>query len=65
MNSMIRDYARLKKVKLWQVAEKLGLHDSNFSRKLRHELSEEETEQIIKIIDDLSIEHEKGGDNND
>lgn len=65
MNSKIKNYARLKKVKLWQVAEKLGLHDSNFSRKLRHELSEEETEQIIKIIDDLSIEHEKGGENND
>ncbi len=65
MNSMIRDYARLKKVKLWQVAEKLGLHDSNFSRKLRHELPAEETEQIIQIIDDLAMEHEKGGDNND
>ena len=65
MNSKIKNYARLKKVKLWQVAEKLGLHDSNFSRKLRHELSEEDTEQIIKIIDDLSIEHEKGGENND
>ena len=65
MNSMIRDYARLKKVKLWQVAEKLGLHDSNFSRKLRHELSVEETEQIIQIIDDLTKEQEKGGKDND
>ena len=65
MNSMIRDYARLKKVKLWQVAETLGLHDSNFSRTLRHELPAEETEQIIQIIDDLAMEHEKGGDNND
>ena len=61
MNSKIKNYARLKKVKLWQVAEKLGLHDSNFSRKLRHELSAQETKQIIQIIDDLTKEQEKGG----
>ena len=65
MNSQIKEYAKDRGVFLWQGAEKLGRHDSNFSRKLRHELSEEETEQIIKIIDDLSIEHEKGGENND
>lgn len=65
MNSQIKNYARSKNVKLWQIAEKLGLQDSNFSRKLRHELSAEKTKQIIKIIDDLTKEHEKGGKDND
>ena len=65
MNSQIKEYAKDRGVFLWQVAEKLGLHNSNFSRKLRHELPAEETEQIIQIIDDLAMEHEKGGDNND
>ena len=65
MNSVLRDYALSKNVKLWQIAEKLGLHDSNFSRKLRHELTAQETEKIIRIIDVLAKEHNKGGESND
>ena len=40
----------------WQVAEKFGLNDGNFSRKLRHELSDEEKAKIRAIIADLSKE---------
>lgn len=42
-------------VKLWQIAEALGIScDSNFSRKLRRELSDEEKAQIFKIINRLA-----------
>ena len=40
-------------VKLWQVAEKLGISDSSLSRKLRKELSDEEKTKIIGIIAEL------------
>ena len=40
-------------VKLWQIAERLGMTDGNFSRKLRHELSSEEKAKIKAIIADL------------
>ena len=53
-NKEIRDYARIKDVKLWKIAEKLNLCDSNFSRLLRHELTEEKKAEIYKIIDELS-----------
>ena len=43
-------------VKLWQIADKLGIADCNFSRKLRRELPEEEKERIRQIIAEL-----KGG----
>ena len=43
-------------VKLWQIADKLGIADCNFSRKLRRELPEEEKEHIRQIIAEL-----KGG----
>jgi len=43
-------------VKLWQIADKLGIMDTNFSRKLRKELSTEEKERIRQIIAEL-----KGG----
>lgn len=61
MNQKIREYAQKKKVKLWQVAEKMGVHDSKLSKKLRHELPEKETEIIMTIIDELA--HEKDGEN--
>ena len=53
-NKEIRDYARIKDVKLWQIAEKLNLCDSNFSRLLRHELSDEKKAEIKDIIDNLA-----------
>lgn len=53
-NKDIRDYARIKDVKLWQIAEKLNLCDSNFSRLLRHELSDEKKAEIKDIIDNLA-----------
>lgn len=55
-NKEIRDYARIKDVKLWKIAEKLNLCDSNFSRLLRHELTEDKKQEIRKIIDELAAE---------
>ena len=43
-------------VKLWQIADKLGIADFTFSRKLRHELPAEEKEKIFSIIRELSEE---------
>lgn len=37
-------------LKQWQVAERLGLSESGFSRLLRKELSDEEKQKIIKCI---------------
>lgn len=53
-NIEIRSSAKNKGVKLWQIAEVLHIQDSAFSRKLRHELSKDEKEKILAIIDDLA-----------
>lgn len=45
-------------VKLWQIAEALGIADCSLSRKLRRELSAEEKEKILEIIKNLSQEVE-------
>lgn len=55
-NKDIKEYARQKKVKLWQVAMAMDMQDSNFSRKLRVELSQEEKQRIKDIIDKLASE---------
>lgn len=55
-NDRIRSAAKAAGVKLWQVAEAVGLSDGNFSRKLRHELPEEEQNRILGIIEELAKE---------
>ena len=43
-------------VRLWQVADALGIADAQLSRKLRKELSDDEKEKIFEIIQKLSQE---------
>ena len=37
----------------WQIAEIMGITECSFSRKMRHELSEEEIKLIFEAIEDL------------
>lgn len=55
-NQDVRRAAAGTGVKLWQIAEALGIADCNLSRKLRRELPAEEKEKIFRIIRDLSQE---------
>ncbi len=43
-------------VRMWQIADALGMLDCSLSRKLRHELSQEEKARIFLIIKNLSKE---------
>ena len=54
MNDRIRNEAKRKGVRLWQIADQLGLADCNFSRKLRHELPKEDREKILQIINEIA-----------
>ena len=55
-NKDVRAYAKLKKIKLWQIANALNITDGNFSRKLRYEFSDDKKVEIFKIIDELAAE---------
>ena len=55
-NQDIRKAAHSAGVKLWQIAEQLHITDSYFSRKLRHELPDEEKQKIFAIIEELTKE---------
>lgn len=58
MNNLdIRKEAEQSNIKLWQIAEYLGITDGNFSRKLRKELPEEEKQKIFQIINELATEN--------
>ncbi len=53
-NEEIREFARERGVRLWQVAEALGINDGNLSRKLRHELPAAEQDAIRELISEIA-----------
>lgn len=55
-NTDIRKYAKTHGVRLWQIADELGISEITMSRKLRYELSENEKQKILEIINELAKE---------
>lgn len=53
-NNEIRTKAKEKSVKLWQLADELKISEPTMSRKLRHELPEEEKNKILALIDEIA-----------
>ena len=53
-NQDIRRAAGGAGVRLWQVANALGINDSALSRKLRKELPADEKEKILSVIAELA-----------
>lgn len=55
-NNDIRQKAQKGNIKLWEIADILGVTDSTFSKMLRKELSAEQKEKIFSIISALKQE---------
>ena len=49
-NTDIRSEIKTAGLYLWQIADALGINDGNFSRKLRHELSDEEKARTALLL---------------
>lgn len=64
-NEAIKRTARESGVKLWQVAERWGCTDGNFSRKLRRPFSQADERRALEIIDEIRREAEKNAANAD
>lgn len=60
-NKELKLYAASKGVRLWQVAEKFGITDAAFSRKLRKLFSKEDAWQFRKYVDEIAAEGGGGG----
>lgn len=57
-NMEIRNTAKKSGVRLWEVAEAIGITDGTLSRKMRRELPEAEQRQILGIVADLAAKKE-------
>lgn len=55
-NLDIREAAQNNAVMLWEIADKIGIADSSFSRKLRRELPQGEKQRIFSAIEEIAKE---------
>ena len=55
-NRDIRDAATAAGVRLWRIADALGITDGTLSRRLRHELPQDEKQQVLEVIQALETE---------
>lgn len=53
-NKELRLYAASRGIRLWQIAEKFGISDVAFSKKLRKEFSEEDAERFRNYVDEIA-----------
>ena len=55
-NKDVREAAKNANIKLWEIAERFGCNDGNFSRKMRRELNQEDKEKVFQIIEEIENE---------
>lgn len=63
-NAELRVYAKAKGVFFWQIAKAMGISEPTMTRRLRTELTEQEKQEFIRIIDELS-DNAGGAKNNE
>lgn len=60
MNNLeLRTKARRNGVRLWEIADKLGVSEPTITRKLRRELPANEKQRILAIIDEIAAAKKK------
>ncbi len=55
-NQDIREAIAAKKIKVWQLADLLGISENTLIRKLRHELPDEEKKRVFEVIANAEVE---------
>ncbi len=49
-NSVIRMLLKKNEIKLWEVADYFGVSEATITRRMRHELSEDDKNKIAELI---------------
>lgn len=56
-NKEIRTTAIKSNVRLWQIADEMGIHEVTLIKRLRYELTESDKAKILSIIEKLNKEN--------
>jgi len=59
-NREIRATAIKNKVRFWQIADRLGIHEGTFTKRLRYEFNTADKTEVLEIIERISKEREEG-----
>lgn len=62
-NTEIKNMAKQRGVFMYELAEKIGMVDTAFSRKLRRELPAAEKARIFSLIDEIAAEKQNAAQN--
>lgn len=54
-NQELRDYAKSKKVALWQIAAAYGVHEMTLIGRLRKPFDADETKKFVGVVDSISF----------
>ena len=57
-NLELRKAAKAAGIPLWRIADAIGVGEATMTRKLRHELPENEKKQLLNLIKQLAREDE-------
>lgn len=58
-NADVRKYAKNKSVRFWEIADYLGKSEATVTRLFRHELSDEQKADFIKVIEEIAAKKNK------
>lgn len=58
-NEQLRAVMRENNIYMWQVAKKLNVYETSFSKWFREELSEERKQQVLSAIEEIKLERLK------
>lgn len=58
-NQKIEQLLKHEKIFKWQVARKIGIHETSFIRWFRDELSDEQVRRILSAVEEIKLERLK------
>ena len=58
-NAKIRALMKQNNIFMWQVAKKLNIYETSFSKLFREELSEERKQQVLSAIEEIKLDRLK------
>lgn len=59
-NKEIESLLKQEKIYKWEIAERLGLHETSFCRWWRKQLSEEQVRQVLSVVEEIRLDRLKG-----
>jgi len=61
-NREIRNIMKKDKIYMWQIADKLSIHETTLVKRFRHELTSEGQQEVLSAIEAVRLDRAKAGE---